>query len=225
MGEYYNWVNVDKREYICPDNFDCGNKLFESRWPDSDCLRALRQLLSEDWAGDHVLFMGDETPISENTDNETLKIIYGHTLEIGYPGEAFEAIIELYRNISCLFKTAEAEVRPEIEFYLDSLQNESTAMPNEYGIDIANPYDGLFQKDGRSFRFIVNHSKKVFYSPKSIIIRFLNSQEEHNDIDPLPFLMSYGRGAGSGMWLGDIVGVADEIPAGYTPLEEVCFDL
>lgn len=27
MGEYYNWVNVDKKEYICPADFDYGNKV------------------------------------------------------------------------------------------------------------------------------------------------------------------------------------------------------
>lgn len=26
MGEYYRWVNVDKKEYICPEDFDYGSK-------------------------------------------------------------------------------------------------------------------------------------------------------------------------------------------------------
>lgn len=26
MGEYYDWVNVDRKEYICPNDFDCGNR-------------------------------------------------------------------------------------------------------------------------------------------------------------------------------------------------------
>ena len=25
MGEYYQWVNVDKKEYICPEDFDYGS--------------------------------------------------------------------------------------------------------------------------------------------------------------------------------------------------------
>ena len=33
MGEYYNWVNVDRKEYICPADFDLGNKLLESSAP------------------------------------------------------------------------------------------------------------------------------------------------------------------------------------------------
>ncbi len=35
MGEYYNWVNVDKKEYICPADFDYGNKFHESMHKDS----------------------------------------------------------------------------------------------------------------------------------------------------------------------------------------------
>lgn len=30
MGEYYNWVNVDKKEYISPCDFGFGNKRTES---------------------------------------------------------------------------------------------------------------------------------------------------------------------------------------------------
>lgn len=30
MGEYYDWVNVDRKEYICPSDFGMGNKLLES---------------------------------------------------------------------------------------------------------------------------------------------------------------------------------------------------
>lgn len=35
MGEYYNWINVDKKVYICPGDFDYGNKFHESMHKDS----------------------------------------------------------------------------------------------------------------------------------------------------------------------------------------------
>lgn len=35
MGEYFDWVNVDKREYICSNDFDCGNKFHETMLKDS----------------------------------------------------------------------------------------------------------------------------------------------------------------------------------------------
>lgn len=35
MGEYYNWVNVDKKEYISPSDFGYGSKFHESLHKDS----------------------------------------------------------------------------------------------------------------------------------------------------------------------------------------------
>lgn len=36
MGEYYSWINVDKKEYICPADFDYGNKFHESMHKDTN---------------------------------------------------------------------------------------------------------------------------------------------------------------------------------------------
>ena len=223
MGEYYNWVNVDKREYICPNDFDYGNKLHESAWPGNALLCALRELLSGEWAGNHILFIGDERPIPEDTDNETLKILYRHTLEAGYPGNAFDSVVETYRNVSCLFRKAESEVRSEIQFYLKGLEKGMADLPNEYGIDASKPFEGLFMREGHDFPFTVNHTKKICYSLERTKIYSLN-HEERDNVDPLPFLMCYGRATGRGAWLGDTIGVADEIPEGYVLLDEICVD-
>ena len=136
MGEYYNWVNVDKKEYICPNDFDFGNKRTESLVRGNAFLRALRELLSKEWSGDHVFWMGDEKTISDDTENVTLRTLYGHTTQIGYPGDAFDTVCESYKNVSGLFKVAEKEVRQEIGFYLEDLKSAGPMMCNEYGIDI-----------------------------------------------------------------------------------------
>lgn len=36
MGEYYDWVNADKKECICPNDFDFGYKRTESLSPSED---------------------------------------------------------------------------------------------------------------------------------------------------------------------------------------------
>lgn len=224
MGEYYNWVNVDKKEYICPADFDYGNKLHESMWPGNKFLCALRELLSKEWAGDRVFFMGDEKAIPADTDNETLKTLYRHTFEAGHPGDAFDTIIETYRNISGLFSDAEHDVRREILFYLKDLESGMTGLPNEYGIDISKPFEGLFLRNGRDFPFTVDHTKKVYYSLENTKIYSLTKREERDHIDPLPFLMCYGRVTDPGVWLGDIIGVADGPPVGYALLEKIYID-
>ena len=53
MGEYYDWVNVDRKEYINPNDFDFGNKKHESMGRGNVFLCALRELLSKEWEGVH----------------------------------------------------------------------------------------------------------------------------------------------------------------------------
>ena len=225
MGEYYNWVNVDKKEYICPSDFDYGNKLHESMWPGNDFLRALKELLSKEWAGDHVFFMGDEKDLPADTENETLKILYKHSsLVADNSGDAYDTVIETYRNVSCLFRAAEPDVRREILVYLEDLKDGIKDLPNEYGIDVSKPFEGLFLKKGRDFPFTVNHTKKVYYSLEKTKIYSLRKHEKRDHVDPLPLLMCYGRGTDPGAWLGDIIGVADEPPVGYALLDEISVD-
>ena len=56
MGEYYKWVNIDKKEYLYPNDFGYGNKFRESMHKDSDPLHALRALLADD--GEAIAFYG-----------------------------------------------------------------------------------------------------------------------------------------------------------------------
>ena len=104
MGEYYNWINVDKKEYICPGDFDYGNKFHESMHKDSIPLHALHILLANEWRGDRILWFGDECPVSEHFPNAVIQILYAQSAEFGHPGDVFDMIYESYRNVSCLFK-------------------------------------------------------------------------------------------------------------------------
>lgn len=58
MGEYFNWVNVNKKEYLCPVDFDLGNESHESSHKDNSLLQALYTLLSTWWKGDQIIFLG-----------------------------------------------------------------------------------------------------------------------------------------------------------------------
>lgn len=40
--------------------------------------------------------------------------------------------------------------------------------------------------------------------------------------DPLPILMGYGRVTEPGEWLGDVIGVSDQRPEGYSLIKEIC---
>lgn len=224
MGEYYNWVNVDRKEYICPNDFNYGNKRWESMYRGNEFLNALRELLSEEWKGDHVFFMGDEKGISADTENETLRILYLDSVAFGYPEDGSDTVCESYKNVSAQFKAAEAEARQEILFYLEDLkQGNPYNTYNEYGVDVTAPFDGLFTRSGKDFLYTVNHTKKLCYSlQKTRILSLDNKELEYSD--PLPILMAYGRASDTGAWVGDIIGVSNELLDGYKLLEEIRID-
>ncbi|MBQ3666227.1 MAG: hypothetical protein II919_09005 [Lachnospiraceae bacterium] len=220
MGEYYCWVNVDKKEYIRPCDFDYGNKFHESMHKDSVPLHALHSLLAGEWKGNRIVWFGDECLVPKNSTNSVLQILYSQSVEFGYPEDAFDTIMESYRNVSCFFREAEKVVREEIELYRKEGTSEDY---NEYGIDFENPYEGLFLKTGKRYKYTINHIKKIYYSLEETDILFLDHSK--NDYsDPLPILMGYGRVTKPGEWLGDVIGVSDQCPEGYSLIKELYVD-
>lgn len=168
--------------------------------------------------------MGDEKAPPADTENETLRILYSDTVRYGAPGDAYDMVCETYKNVSAQFKTAEAETRREILFYLEDLERGNPYNTcNEYGVDVTKPFDGLFSRTGRDYLYTINHTKKTCYSFQKSRILSLDNQELES-ADPLPILMAYGRVADTGEWVGDIIGVSDEMPDGYRLLEEIRID-
>lgn len=223
MGEYYDWVNADKKEYLCPNDFHLGNKRLESMYRENNLLRALRELLATQWKGCRIIFLGDECSAPEGIAEDLFQLFLKHTEEIGYPGDLFDTICESYRNVSCLFKAAEKEVRTEIGFYLEQYIDERFSLYNEYGIDVNDPFRGLFLREGKTFRYTLNHTKKIGYSfGKTKILYQDGTENEYSD--PLPQLLGYGRCTDPGPWLGDIVGVADTLPPDYQLMSEIYLD-
>lgn len=217
MGEYFRWANIDKKQYLLPSDFDYGSKAHESLHKRNAFLRALYELLSTQWCGDQIIFVGDEGEIPPETPYSVLQKLNEQASSEDY----FDYICDNYRNVSCLFKDAEVEVREEIRCYLEDLKNgHPYASVNEYGIDINDPFAGLFQKSGKDFRYIINHTKKVYYSLDITKILYKDGYPCEY-ADPLPMLMAYGRSVVPGAWLSDVIGVSNEIEDGYTLLQEI----
>ena len=221
MGQYYCWVNVDRKEYLCPNDFDLGNKLHESMWANNVLLCALWELLSDDWKGCRIVFLGDECHAHDDISNEVLDILLKQQADSKCSGYLFDTVLETYRNVSCLFKAAEQDVRNEIGYYLNAYKTDGYNPPNEYGIDVSDPYKGLFLREGKAFQYIINRSKKIGYSPVDLKV-LLSDDSELDHADPLPVLMAYGgRRCDIGEWLGDIIEVCDKLPKDITLLTEL----
>lgn len=202
MGEYYSWVNVNKKEYLDPYDFDLGVKLYESAYGRNHLLGALYDLLSSDWKGDAIVFLGDQTNITENDKNPVLRKLSAERQIWGEPGVEMDYVYDTYRCISGLFKASEGIVRDEIE----RMVKDDDFSANLYGVSKESPYEGLFNRESLFCRYAINHTKKEFFDVEHTRIPHFN---------PLPILMAFpGCGDGcTGFWLGDQIEVSNERPS------------
>lgn len=164
MSEDYNWVNVDRKEYLCPADFGLGTRRGESCHEKSPVLGALKDLLANDWKGCRIFWMGDYSSIPETTSSHLFNVMKADCDAAGYPGDMIGMVYETYKNVSGLYKEAEANVRREIGYYLDEIASGTPYGRNEYKIDPKDPFKGLFQRNGRSSKYVINYTQKTGYS-------------------------------------------------------------
>lgn len=212
MGEYYSWVNIDKKEYICPVDFDLGNRLHETASVGNELLGSLYSLLSLEWKGDRIVFLGDETEITANDVNPVLRALSSQRKEWNEPGYDHDYVTETYRCISGIFKASEKEVRPEIEWMI---QHNDFERGNYYRAKQETPFEGLFARDSRFFRFTINHTKHEFFDVENTKLTYLDDDGVLSiRVNPLPLLMAFPgeNDKCTGLWLGDEIEVTDNTP-------------
>lgn len=222
MGEYYSWINIDRKEFIAPYDFDYDNKFHGAIGRDGDVLCALRTLLDNEWKNCRIAWIGDECLMPKDFMTPFFKDL-SDSLG-GINSTKYDTYLEKYKNVSGLFKKAEKEVRNECEWYLKDIEAGIDCF-DEYGIgDKEDPFEGMFQRDGMMFEYTINYTKKICYSFSKTKILYLNG-EESDYADPLPTLMGYGRNKPTpGEWLGDIVGVSNEIDESIKVLDHIYLD-
>lgn len=80
MGQYYIAVNLDKKEYVRPHDYDNGAKLLEHSYIQNEFLGAVTRILKKEWKGDRVVWVGD---YFEKNENPKVPVTYGD-LETSY---------------------------------------------------------------------------------------------------------------------------------------------
>ena len=210
MGQYFQWVNADKSEYINPGDFDMGVKLYESSWEPNGVLAALYELLSSDWEGDLIAFVGDYVDQSKNLDNPVAKRLFEQIELSGYKGNLIDYQDEVCKNISGYYKEAEESVRESIT---NMIEHDGFEL-NEYKVDPNNPWEGLFVRNGRYFRYTINDAKKEFVdilNTREETVKEKSGEETLYRNNPIPVLMAFGDSE-VGRWVGDRIRVSDEKP-------------
>lgn len=217
MGEYFSWINLDRKEYISPSDFEIGNKRYESVSINNALLCALRELMGSEWKGSKIIFIGDECgQFSINIPNILNDILQDDKFE----GNFVDYTYENFKNVSCKFEAARNMVTEEISVFMERIRRGEDDFINEYGIDINNPFAGMFNRKGKSYKYTINYSKGVAYCLDTTKIITLDNSVTDN-IDPLPVLLGCGRTMQPGEWLGDSVGVSDSLDTGITLLDKI----
>ena len=73
-----------------------------------------------------------------------------------------------------------------------------------------DPYKGLFERDGKQFRYTINDTKKEFFN-----IEETQSYERDGIVyhyNPLHILLCYARYVEPGAWLGDKIRISNDRP-------------
>ena len=90
MGQYFQAVNLTKKEYVDPDDYDIGLKLmesvYESKWTD-----IVLTLLSGHWHGDDVAYCGDYA-WAEESSADWSKWLHEHTDSNPFDSPEFKRI-------------------------------------------------------------------------------------------------------------------------------------
>lgn len=201
MGEYFTWLNVDKRERLDPLAFEGGLKWCETCYVGSERTEAALTLLEGAWAGDAVIFMGDYCR-PEELDNDLMRRVAAEYGDLG----ARDYMEDAFTNIAGRF----AVVRGRTE----CLYEDDTLLG-------AREYAGAFDIEFSHPRYLVNDSKCEYVDRERTMAWHVTRGRLPFGVvrfDPTPLLLSSSRGPDGfddcGPWLGDNVYATNALPDG-----------
>ena len=203
MGEYYEFVNLDKKEYLTPGHFGSAINYSNCRQVDNDFINCAYTLMNSLWKNDTVLFFGDESSFKSNGNPKIEELINKYS---EYPMD--ECAYENGVNISRLFKTTKEELtKPDAYYYNENKELEENYLKRVYK---ASP----FSKDFIFYRYILNHTKRQYIDRNK-----LGFCGDIYYVDPFPALIGVGlhstydypnfRKDFIGMWIGDDIEITN----------------
>lgn len=207
MGQYYTFVNMDKKERLYSHSFGSGLKLMESCYVGNEYMEAISHLLAGPWKGDRVLYCGD----------------YAWDDPSGSAGERLHELVkqdpydfaEKCEDVSTRFAACKGNT---------CLESFETA-DGGHGFRSV-PLEGTFEIKPEHYRYLVNETKGVFVDREAAPVAWVWAEGGDFGItrtDPLPLFMAIGNGLGGGdywgpnesqvgLWAGDAIVPTNERP-------------
>ena len=180
MGQYYKVINVDKKEYISPWDFDSGAKLLEWSYICSDghanhFVAKMVQLMTGSWKGDRVYVVGDYAELE------------------GQENTAYAAsLADLEYDLEWLGKYDENEDRAPLYFC------------DKYGFVQIFP-DGT-EEDYICPRYAINTRYGCYIDLRNLPCEWTYTRDDNTEvmvsIFPVALLLAMGNGLGGGDYYG-----------------------
>lgn len=206
MSEYFSWANIDKREFLDMGAFSGSLDIPSCCWVGNSDTDAVCTLLAGRWKGDTVAFLGDAST--------------------GYwPDDSVQALEYRERESPVFLDYAEDHFEDITGLFKRAKGLERRVFTDEG--DFKEPYKGSFELDIVRYRYVVNHTKMLFYDRLKTPVRCVQPHRLGTDdrvvrFDPLPALLSkdsriwvccnhedkrYEAG-----WVGDLIEPSDAAP-------------
>lgn len=212
MGEYFRWVNFDKRQYLDDMMFQDGLKAAESSYVGSPKTEAVTALLGTIWRGDLVAFTGEyyadvRGVTVPGRDDGLIRIIE-------YPLDYYDIDYE-FEDVGGRLSCAEGKLGTAV------VEDE------EYGERLVErPYEGPFDIEVEHFRYVINETKREYYDRERTACQWARGR---TDLLPLLLGTSWGhlaiggekRREPDGRWIGDLVYPSHEEPEGFADVSGV----
>ncbi len=208
MGQYFNVVNLTKKELISPYDFDNGAKIMEHSWIGNEYVGVVLELLKPEkswyknkivWSSD---YMDEEEFLSEQCEfGETppKDLVFSHYY---YKGEAYHTLFSFANQYFTKIKPAKKK-RYSYKTYKYLLNHDT------------KQYVNLDTLPAKKHTENYNGTKKVY--------KF--------SVNPLPLLTAAGHGRGGGCyysevgqefigtWSGNSISLEKQLPKGFTEIK------
>lgn len=197
MGQYFDWVNPDKKEMIGSYPWKCGFKLEENTYLGNEKTDAMLTLMATRWKGDRVIFLGDYAEFKNETNP------YRRAFELDLGGHGIEGyLFEDLEDVAGVFKW----VRDE---------GDNVHYDDETGDDV--PYTGPFDTDIQAFRYVLDDDAQEYVDRLRCPVRYISSNPlKVLRYDPVPILLCSFEGGHLdplyGRWFGHRVRPTNDAP-------------
>lgn len=219
MGQYYKFVNVDRKEYFSPWDFDSGAKLMEFSYTLCDVTIFFDYLLSERWKENHIVICGD---YADHTDT------YAYNLSreiLNNPTPEIELFIKTYTKdqLEYLNRGCNDTIYTEDDIIEDiNLYQLSNCFTNVSSISIPDDFKISYYYNLNTMEFIdKSHLPLAWHFTDD------NGAIKTNHISPISLLLAQGNGKGGGDYftkdnmnlVGSWTKDSNKIIVSKTPLE------